>query len=187
MNNPYTIMLIFLVILLLGVGYGLWSSSLKANVYVYMLQTKLEIGSWKVFAIYPDNKCRGFNDIYLSQYNDTLHVLIGNNVVNYMWIGLVIENNKGVIYDLNGISVVLNDSLGEYNVTPLFYLYEPIKTGIGNQPYWDGVKCGDLPVDGYSTVFPLSLKSGYKMVAWIYLELGLSNTEITVKIISHDQ
>jgi hypothetical protein len=184
LNNAYILLLALLAILLVSVGYGLWSSSLRANVYVYIVPSRLEIGSWKVFATYQDSSCRGFNATHLSPKNDTLYIDIGNTVVNSMWIGLVVENNGEIGVDLAEINISLNDSLGSYNITPHYYLYDPIKTGVGNMPYWGGISCSDLPVSGYSSTLPIHIPAGYKMVAWIHIDLGLSNTEIAVKIAS---
>lgn len=184
MTNVFIVITLLLSILLVSVGYGLWSDSLKANVYIYMFPGYLEIGSWKVFAGYRCDGCLGYNLTYLSPSNDTLHIFIGDRAIEYAWIGLVIENNKEVNIYLRDIEVKINDTSGDYNLTPISYLYEPVKTGVGYMPYWGGVKCSDLPVSGYLAWYPVLVKPGYKMVAWLYVELGLSNAEITVKIVS---
>jgi len=184
MNRVFTLMVFVLVLLSVGVGYGLWSNTLKANITVHVLPIKLEIGSWKVFAGYECGECRGYDIVYLSPSNTTLSVIIGDTIIEYIWIGLVVENNRRVDYYLQNIEVWLRDSSGSYNITPQVYLYEPIKTGVGTMPYWGGVKCSDLPVEGYLTGYPVLVESGYKMVAWIYLEINLSNVEIEVRIIS---
>lgn len=185
MNRAFTLMVFMLVLLSLGVGYGLWSSILKANVTVHVLPIKLKVGSWKVFAGYSCGECRGYDVVYLSPDNTTLNIVLGNTIVEYMWVGLIIENTMEVDYYLQNIEVWLRDLSGRYNLTPQVYLYEPVKTGIGNMSYWDGVKCSELPVQGYLTGYPVLVKSGYKMVAWIYLEANLSNVEIGVKVLSN--
>ncbi|MGB9827776.1 MAG: hypothetical protein ACPLSM_04590 [Thermosphaera sp.] len=184
MTNVFIVMMFLLSILLIGVGYGLWSDTLKANVYIHMFPGYLEIGSWKVFARYRCDGCLGYDLTFLSPSNDTLHILIGSRVVEYLWIGLVIENNKEASLYLENMEVKINDTSGEYELTPISYLYEPVKTGIGYMPYWGGVRCSDLPVNGYLAGYPVLVKPGYKMVAWLYVELGLSNAEITVEIVS---
>jgi len=184
LTNVFIVMTFLLSILLVGVGYGLWSDTLKANVYIYMLPGDLEIGSWKVFTGYGCDGCLGYDLTYLSPSNDTLHILFGDTVVEYMWIGLVVENNGEVNLYLEDIKVRINDTSGEYDLTPISYLYEPVKTGIGYMPYWGGVTCPDLPVSGYLAGYPVLINPGYKMVAWLYVELGVSNAEITVEIVS---
>jgi len=175
-------MLFILMVLLVGVVYGIWSENLRVNTYISMLKPHLEIGSWRLFAIHPGKTCMGFNSAYLSLENDTLHVLIGSEVVNALWIGLVVENNGELDFKLEGLNITLVDSIGEYNTTPQIYMYGPIKTGIGNKPYWGLLSCSDLPVENYTSSLPVIIPTGYKLVVWLYIELGVSNTELIVKL-----
>jgi hypothetical protein len=176
-------MITILVILLIGVAYGIWSGTLRVNTYVYMLKPHLDIGSWRIFAVYPSSLCKGFNSAYLSPENDVLHVLIGSDTINTLWVGLLIENNGEKSFDLVGLNVSLIDSMGEYNITPQVYMYGPVNTGIGNQPYWGTVSCSNLPVDNYTSNFPITVPTGYKLVAWLHLDLNISNTEVLVRVI----
>ncbi|MEM4452590.1 MAG: hypothetical protein QW182_05235, partial [Thermosphaera sp.] len=187
MANIFPLMILLLSLLIIGVGYGLWSDTLKANVFIQVAPSDLDIGSWKVFARFKCGYCIGYDQVYLSPGNDTLHVLIGNSRVQYLWVGLVIENNRALNSYLDNIEVWIVDSSGEYNITPITYLYEPVKTGVGNMPYWGRLTCNDLPVQGYLPGYPVLVKPGYKMVAWLFISLDsleLSNVEVRVKLVS---
>jgi hypothetical protein len=96
MDRVFTLMVFVLVLLSVGVGYGLWSNALKTNITVHVLPIRLEIGSWKVFAGYECGECKGYDIIYLSPNNTTLSVIIGDTIIEYIWIRLVVENNRRV-------------------------------------------------------------------------------------------
>ncbi|MEM4538476.1 MAG: hypothetical protein QXP68_07050, partial [Thermosphaera sp.] len=66
MTNVYVPMIFLLLVLMIGTGYGLWSDTLKANVFIQVAPSDLDIGSWKVFAKFKCGYCIGYDQVYLS-------------------------------------------------------------------------------------------------------------------------
>ncbi len=175
--------------------YAMWSDQLKVNVTIKMISPKTEIGSYRGFILYhcPCHSCVGVDDddLALSDDAQSLHfyfhvtyhhhhssetedtekeVECGCHHLPNAWIGIVLENNGDVPVKLVGISVVAEGNIPDsWNTTS--YFYGPIKTGIGNKPFWGNLDCRDLPIDGYVTP-PMELGSGEKAVIWTFFDVG---------------
>ncbi|MGC8954435.1 MAG: hypothetical protein ACP5N5_06955 [Desulfurococcus sp.] len=173
--HEYEISIIVFALLLIAVitasaGYSMWYDSLKANIYIHIRKPYLEIGSWKVFAA-NEYVCKGVNDVVLSTDNRSLMIHVDN--ASTVWVGLVVENNDVVTATLRNINVSIATHEGVVNPVIQIYVYPPVKTGIGNKPYWGEIKCSNLPVPGYiGNSLNIDVEAGFKLVSWIEIMTG---------------
>jgi len=177
-NPVYVFALIFLMVLLVSSGLSMWYSDLKADVHIFIKKPLLEIGSWKIFL---DNgfSCKGFDDASLTVDKRRLAVEIYGNA-SFMWVGIVVENNDVLPAVVKGVKVWIDEGTDVVVPSLQVYLYLPIKTGVGNQPYWGSVNCSDLPIQGYLGGGNITLDPGYKLVIWIMVSLFTSTGGYTV-------
>jgi len=171
-NPVYVFALIFLMVLLASSGLSMWYSDIKADVHIFIKKPLLEIGSWKIFL---DNgfSCKGFDDASLTADKRRLAVEIHGNA-SFIWVGIVVENNDVLPAVVKGVEAWIEGGMDVMVPSQQVYLYPPIKTGVGNQPYWGSVKCSDLPVQGYLSGGNTTLDPGYKLVIWIMVSLFTS-------------
>jgi hypothetical protein len=173
--------LLLIAVITASAGYSMWYDSLKANVYIHIRKQYLEIGSWKVFAA-NEYVCKGVDDVVPSTDNRSLMIYIDN--ASTVWVGLVIENNDVVTVTLRNINASIATYEGLVNPVIQIYIYPPVKTGIGNKPYWGGIKCSNLPVPGYiSNSLNIDVEAGFKLVSWIEIVTGnIGNYTVNISI-----
>lgn len=179
---------LFLVLVLIP-ATALWSETLRVNVVVTVRYADLDIGSWRVFVNYACDGCRGIRDDYvsLSEDKDVIFVYLDSSEVSYVWVGLVIENDREVSATLEGFNISFTNSSGTYELGEdkySVYTYEPIKGGVGNKPYWGELSCGDLPIQDYLTELPITINSGWKAVVWIKVfTQGMTNGDLRIELV----
>lgn len=178
-----------LALLMLIPASALWSETLRVNVTVAVTRADLDIGSWRVFVKYACDGCKGIRDDYvnLSEDRDTIYVYLDDVETDYVWVGLVIENNYMVPATLKGFNISFQNASGTYELEEdeyTVYPYEPTKYGVGNMPYWGQLRCEDLPVEDYLTELPITINSGWKAVVWINISTyGLTNGDLKIVLV----
>lgn len=178
-----------LALVMLIPASALWSETLRVNVTVTVTRADLDIGSWRVFVKYAYDRCKGIRNDYvsLSEDKDTIYVYLDDMETDYVWVGLVIENNYMVPATLKGLDISFQNASGTYELGEdeyTVYPYEPTKYGVGNMPYWGQLRCEDLPVEDYLTELPITINKGWKAVVWINISTyGLTNGDLKIKLV----
>jgi hypothetical protein len=179
------ILIPLIALAILGITYSHWQETLTITGTIKTGYVNLVIGSEKVLV--PTGE--GYDENHPITYYKTSdkHTLIVTckNVTNgwRIAIGLLMHNEGTLPLNVEGVSLTLEDAEGVmqyFNITTYYYGPYPTGTNFNRLGAWDGIKIGDIPVNGYVPP-PIPLNPCQHAISWTTISYnGTQPLNITI-------